>query len=91
MAFGDVMVGYMLLWQARVASEKLRRMQEEAGAPGGEGRTALAATNPEAAFYLGKIGAARFFAAHVVPEVEARCRGMRSGERSALTLPENAF
>ncbi len=91
-AFGDVMVGYMLLWQARVAAEKLRRMQADAGgAPGEEGRAALAATNPEAAFYMGKIGAAKYFAATVLPEVESRCKAIRSGERSALALPESAF
>lgn len=91
MMFGDVMVGYMLLWQAQVAGERLGKLFEENRATDDASRARLIETHPEAAFYAGKIGAAKFFALHLLPEVDARHKAILAGDRSALTLPESAF
>ena len=53
MASGDVVVGYLLLKGAAVAAEKLRRRPPPRTRP----------------FYTGKIAAAKFFAANVLPGV----------------------
>jgi hypothetical protein len=91
MMFGDVMVGYMLLWQAQVAGERLGKLFEENRATDDASRAGLIETHPEAAFYAGKIGAAKFFALNLLPEVDARHKAILAGDRSALTLPESAF
>lgn len=55
LASGDVVVGYLLLKGAAVAAEKL----------------AAGASGKDVAFYQGKIAAAKFFAANVLPGVSA--------------------
>jgi hypothetical protein len=91
MMFGDVMIAYMLLWQARVAGDRLRVIYEENGATKEAARTRILETQPEAAFYTGKVAAAKFFTFNLLPEVDARYRALMAGDRSALTLPECAF
>ena len=91
MMFGDVMIAYMLLWQARVAGDRLRSIYEENGATEEANRTKILETQPDAAFYAGKIAAAKFFAFNLLPEVDARYRALMAGDRNALTLPECAF
>ena len=66
MASGDVVVGYLLLKGAVVASEKLRN-----------------ASAKDAAFYQGKIAAAKFFAANVLPGVSVRARAGRGRRQLA--------
>jgi hypothetical protein len=91
MMFGDVMIGYMLLWQARVAGDRLDRIYEESGATEEAARTKILETQPDAAFYAGKVAAAKFFAFNLLPEVDARYKALLAGDRNALTLPECAF
>ncbi|MEU0129670.1 MULTISPECIES: acyl-CoA dehydrogenase [unclassified Streptomyces] len=74
MASGDVVVGYLLLKGAAVASEKLRN-----------------ASAKDAAFYQGKIAAAKFFAANILPGVSAE-RALAEGvDNSLMELDEAAF
>ncbi|WP_329038968.1 acyl-CoA dehydrogenase [Streptomyces sp. NBC_00178] len=74
MASGDVVVGYLLLKGAAVASEKLRN-----------------ASPKDAAFYQGKIAAAKFFAANVLPGVSAERALAESVDNSLMELDEAAF
>ncbi|MFF3495835.1 acyl-CoA dehydrogenase [Streptomyces sp. NPDC002795] len=78
MASGDVVVGYLLLKGAAVAAEKLT-----AGASG-----------KDVAFYRGKIAAAKFFAANVLPGVTgARKLAQTTSESGAdiMDLDEASF
>ncbi|MFZ4298519.1 acyl-CoA dehydrogenase [Streptomyces cinereoruber] len=75
LASGDVVVGYLLLKSAAVAAEKL-----EAGASG-----------KDVAFYQGKIAAAKFFAANVLPGVSAERALAESVDGSLMDLDEAAF
>ncbi|MFJ6853824.1 acyl-CoA dehydrogenase [Streptomyces sp. NPDC091271] len=74
MASGDVVVGYLLLKGAVVASEKLRN-----------------ASAKDAAFYQGKIAAAKFFAANVLPGVSGERALAESVDNSLMELDEAAF
>ncbi|MFB4423320.1 acyl-CoA dehydrogenase [Streptomyces sp. QL37] len=74
MASGDVVVGYLLLKGAVVASEKLRN-----------------ASAKDAAFYQGKIAAAKFFAANVLPGVSNERALAEAVDNSLMELDEAAF
>ncbi|MFF5975111.1 acyl-CoA dehydrogenase [Streptomyces sp. NPDC012769] len=75
MASGDVVVGYLLLRGAAVAAEKL----------------AAGASGKDVAFYQGKIAAAKFFAANVLPGVTAERVLAESVDGSLMDLDEAAF
>ncbi|MFJ8920806.1 hypothetical protein B046DRAFT_02091 [Streptomyces sp. LamerLS-316] len=74
MASGDVVVGYLLLKSAVVASEKLRN-----------------ASAKDTAFYQGKIAAAKFFAANVLPGVSSERALAETVDNSLMELDEAAF
>ncbi|WP_086832291.1 acyl-CoA dehydrogenase [Streptomyces sp. NRRL B-24572] len=75
LASGDVVVGYLLLRGAAVAAEKL----------------AEGATGKDVAFYQGKIAAAKFFAANVLPGVSAERSLAEAVDGSLMDLDEAAF
>ncbi|MFE9722194.1 acyl-CoA dehydrogenase [Streptomyces sp. NPDC005794] len=74
MASGDVVVGYLLLKGAVVASEKLRT-----------------ASAKDAPFYQGKIAAAKFFAANILPGVSGERALAEAVDNSLMELDEAAF
>ncbi|WP_406862099.1 acyl-CoA dehydrogenase [Streptomyces sp. HUAS MG47] len=75
LASGDVVVGYLLLRGAAVAAEKL----------------AAGASGKDVAFYQGKIAAAKFFAANVLPGVSAERALAEAVDGSLMDLDEAAF
>ena len=75
LALGDLVTGWLLLRQAEVA---LARLDE-----GQRGR--------EQAFYLGKVGAARFFCAQVLPQLSAQRAIAEAVDNTLMDLPEDAF
>ncbi|MBI1758484.1 MAG: acyl-CoA dehydrogenase [Actinobacteria bacterium] len=75
MSLGDLLVGWLLQRQATIAITAL---------DGG-------ATGPDQAFYEGKVGAARFFAHTVLPELSVRRRTVEATDLSLMELPEDAF
>ncbi|MCX2179257.1 acyl-CoA dehydrogenase [Streptomyces sp. SKN60] len=75
LASGDVVVGYLLLKGAAVAAEKL----------------AAGASGKDVAFYQGKIAAAKFFAANVLPGVSAERVLAEAVDRGLMDLDEAAF
>ncbi|MFC9590677.1 acyl-CoA dehydrogenase [Streptomyces sp. NPDC056944] len=75
LASGDVVVGYLLLRGAAVAAEKL----------------AAGATGKDVAFYQGKIAAAKFFAANILPGVSAERALADAVDGSLMDLDEAAF
>jgi len=72
---GDVVVGWMLLWRARVAAEAL--------ANGGKGK--------DAAFYEGQLKSAEFYTAIMLPTALGRMDAILSGSSVAVDIPEEAF
>ncbi|MFJ7960421.1 acyl-CoA dehydrogenase [Streptomyces sp. NPDC096319] len=75
LASGDVVVGYLLLKGAAVAAEKL----------------AAGAAGKDVSFYQGKIAAAKFFAANVLPGVSAERALADAVDGSLMDLDEAAF
>ena len=76
LSLGDLVVGWLLLRQAAVAVEAL---------DGG------AASSQDRAFYEGKMAAARFFAATVLPELSARRLVAERPDNALMDLPEESF
>jgi alkylation response protein AidB-like acyl-CoA dehydrogenase len=72
---GDVVVGYLLLKGAAVAAEKL----------------AAGASAKDVAFYTGKIAAAKFFAANILPLVSVQRSIAENVSLDVMDLPEEAF
>jgi hypothetical protein len=76
MSVGDLLIGWLLLRQADVAQQAL-----DAG-----GHSAR-----DEAFYQGKVAAARFFAATVLPELTARKAIVANADNALMELDEAAF
>ncbi|MDQ7785618.1 MAG: acyl-CoA dehydrogenase [Desulfomonilaceae bacterium] len=89
--FGDVAVGFMLLWQAVIADRRLEELYGDAKADTPEKKAELLRTNRSAAFYRGKVASAEFFANTVLSLAKGKARAIMSGERSAIDLPEESF
>ncbi|WP_431842901.1 acyl-CoA dehydrogenase [Calidifontibacter indicus] len=72
---GDLVIGWLLLRQAEIAQARL-----DAGDAG-----------KDEAFYTGKVAAAKFFAANVLPRLTAERAMLESTDLSLMELPEEAF
>ena len=79
LALGDLVIGWLLVRQAEVATAALDAGSDAAGRPGDE------------AFYQGKIAAARFFAATVLPRLSAEREIAETTTTELMDLPEAAF
>ena len=76
MALGDLVIGWLLLTHAEVA---LRRLDE------------IGAGSPDHDFYAGKVAAARFFAATVLPRLAAELKVAQETTLDLMDLPEGGF
>jgi alkylation response protein AidB-like acyl-CoA dehydrogenase len=77
MATGDLIVSWLLLRQAEIASTKLA------------GPTPL--SEADTAFYTGKIAAARFFARQALPKLSAERAITEATDNALMDVPEEAF
>ncbi len=75
MAIGDLLIGWLLLEHAEIALDAL-----DEGAP-----------DRDRAFYEGKVGAAEFFARHILPRLSSDRAVIESMQLGAMDLPEDAF
>jgi hypothetical protein len=75
MSVGDLLIGYLLLRQARVAQTAL---------DGG-------ASPRDADFYAGKLAVAHWFARNVLPEITARRSVIENADQSLMEVAESAF
>jgi hypothetical protein len=76
MALGDLMIGWLLLTHAEVAQAKL-------------GQIGAGAADRD--FYAGKVAAAQFFAATVLPRLAVERKLAEETNTSLMDLPEGAF
>jgi len=76
MALGDLVIGWLLLTHAEIAQ---RRLDE------------IDAGHPDRDFYAGKLAAARFFAATVLPRLAAERKIAEETTLDLMELPEGAF
>jgi len=75
MSVGDLLIGYLLLRQARVAQSALDH---------GE-------ATRDADFYAGKLAVAHWFARNVLPELTARRSVIENADQSLMEVAESAF
>ncbi|MGD0604948.1 MAG: acyl-CoA dehydrogenase [Streptosporangiaceae bacterium] len=76
MALGDLVIGWLLVSHADIARGKLDETPASAA---------------DRDFYLGKLAAARFFAATVLPRLAAERRSAEETTLDLMDLPEGAF
>ena len=76
MALGDLVIGWLLLTHAEIAQRRLDEL-----APGAADHD----------FYAGKLAAARFFAATVLPRLAAERQVIEETTGDLMDLPEAAF
>jgi alkylation response protein AidB-like acyl-CoA dehydrogenase len=79
LAIGDLVIGWLLLTQAEVAQRELDRI--DVGPKGSDDRD----------FYAGKLAAARFFAATVLPRLATERKIAEETSLDLMDLPEGAF
>jgi hypothetical protein len=75
MSVGDLLIGYLLLRQARVAQDAL-----DSGA-----------SAKDTDFYTGKLAVGHWFSRNVLPELTARRSVIENADRSLMDVPESAF
>ena len=75
LAVGDLLIGWLLLWQAEVAVGALAGAAEERDRP----------------FYTGKVGVASFFAKNVLPTLTSTRTVVENLDTDIMALPEDAF
>jgi len=76
MALGDLVIGWLLLTHAEIALRELDQID---------------AGSPDHDFYAGKLAAARFFAATVLPRLAAERKVAEETTLDLMDLPEGAF
>jgi alkylation response protein AidB-like acyl-CoA dehydrogenase len=86
---GKVVFGWLLLWQASVAAEKLSGLGINVS-DNSKWKDA-AKTNKDAAFYVGKIASAKYFIKNVLPEVDAAVKAIKNEDLSILDIPDECF
>jgi hypothetical protein len=89
--FGDVAMGFMLLWQAHLADRRLQEIYRDHNVREEREQMRLVRENKSAAFYFGKTASARFFIHHTLTQAAGRARAIMSDDKSALEIPEDGF
>jgi len=84
--FSEIVCSYLLLEQAKVASEKLNAIFAERGADDDAKKKALVNDSSEAAFYHNKIQTAAFYVTNILPGVFAKEYSFNTGDRSPLDI-----
>jgi alkylation response protein AidB-like acyl-CoA dehydrogenase len=80
LAFGDLIIGWLLARQAEVAQRALDTAD-----------AADSLAEPERDFYTGKLAAARFFATTVLPRLETERNIVEQTTLDLMEIPEGAF
>jgi alkylation response protein AidB-like acyl-CoA dehydrogenase len=89
--FGDVTVGWLLMWQAVLAQEKLDALTKKNGVHDTADLKKMVAEDPNVTFYSGKLASARYFLSTVVSLADAKVLAIKAADRAALEIAENSF
>lgn len=90
---GDICLGWMLFWQAGIASEKLADMfiENSIDMNDSSGQNTFIGQNKKAAFYAGKIYSARFFIKNVLPQADAVAAAIQNEDLSLMSIHDHSF
>ena len=87
LALGDLVIGWLLLRQAEVALAALDRLDGLDSGGSQPGRN----SGTDRDFYTGKVAAARFFAASVLPQLSSVRAVVEAVDNELMTVPDSAF
>jgi len=89
----NVTLGWLLLWQASIANEKLEAIKKDKGITDDDwaGLVELYKDNKDASYYQGKVAVAKYFSAYILPHVEANAKAIKKEDMSIMEISENAF
>jgi alkylation response protein AidB-like acyl-CoA dehydrogenase len=90
---GDICLGWVLFWQAGIATKRLAEMfQAHRVDPKNNAQvTEFLRQNKQAAFYDGKVHTARYFIKNVLPGTDGLASALKSEDLSAMTIQDEAF
>jgi alkylation response protein AidB-like acyl-CoA dehydrogenase len=89
--FGDVIVGWLLLWQAVIAQKALNKIASEKGIDATKNITKLISESADAAFYSGKLASAKFFISNVTAQATGKAQIIMNADRAAIEIAENCL
>lgn len=89
--FGEVVMGFLLLWQAHIADRRLQEIYRDHNAKDAASRKKLCEENRSAAFYFGKIASAQFFINQVLTQAGGKARAIMNNDKSPLEIPVDGF
>jgi alkylation response protein AidB-like acyl-CoA dehydrogenase len=90
---GIVTLGWLLFWQAGCAAGKLADTLKQTAVDPADAASATAfiAKNGNAAYYDGKIKAARYYIKHCLPQADALAAAIQSKDLSMMDIPNTGF
>ena len=90
---GTILCGWMHLWMAGIASEKLEEIYGQKGVDTSDKKAlkALAADDKEVAFYQGKIFGASFFARNILPRAKSMAESIKTEDMSMMHIHDASF
>jgi alkylation response protein AidB-like acyl-CoA dehydrogenase len=90
---GDIIMGWLLFWQAGIATKKLNMICSDNGVdPLDAGQKAeFLGRNRDAAFYDGKVQSARFFIKNILPQVDGLASAMKNEDISIMAVRNDGF
>ncbi|MHB8076708.1 acyl-CoA dehydrogenase [Desulfosporosinus fructosivorans] len=89
--WGDLMVGWMFLWQATLASNKLDVINKINTAKEKSAQDYLFKGNSNANFYTGKIVTAKYYLGMLLPAVIGKFESIKKNDRAFLEMEEAYF
>ncbi len=88
---GDVILGWLHLWQMTTATKRLHALFDAAGAATPEKRADFIEQNANAAFYSGKIASGRYYMSKLLPVTQGRISSQLREDYPALEVSESSF
>lgn len=90
---GNIVLGWLLFWQAGIAAPKLNAILKQ-GAVNPDDRAkrdVFIKENRDAAFYNGKILSARYYIKHVLPQAEAIAKSIKTEDITPVEITPECF
>ncbi len=88
---GDMILGWMHLWQLGIAKHRLDQIIKSSGVKNDDERNRLYLNNKEAAYYAGKIHSSQYFITKVLQMMDGKVSLIMNDEYDALDIAEISF
>jgi len=89
--FGDLILGWQLLWQANIAGKKMKSVFEQNGQGIRDAKEKMVQKDSDLAFYSGKIAAAKYFANHFLTLSQGKAEVIKNGDTSMMEIFDACF